>query len=258
MQQPRAKERSSIEACYLDLLERTLLDSIYGESRIESALRGLLQRMRHPYLTFRGSFNWPARAHSMIGAARMRHLRQLVETTITENIPGDYIEAGVWRGGACILMRGILKAHDIRDRRVFCADSFKGLPRPTCWQDRPSRLHAFSELAVPVDAVKRNFAAYGLLDDQVVFLEGLFKDTLPGLAGNRFALVRLDADLYESTMDALGSLYDSISDGGFVIIDDVLLGCRQAVHDFLDARKLQVEMHKVDEACVWWRKTAAA
>ena len=67
----------------------------------------------------------------MIGQRRLRNVRELVERTLSENVPGDYIETGVWRGGACILMRGVLEAHGIRDRRVYCADSFEGLPGPT-------------------------------------------------------------------------------------------------------------------------------
>jgi len=249
-----------LRARYLDLLEKSLGNAIYGESEAEMALRSLLQRLRHPYLTRRGAFAWPARAHSMIGQARLRHLRGLVERTIHEDIPGDYIETGVWRGGASILMRGVLAAHGIRDRRVFCADSFEGLPRPDAARfpaDRRDRLHAFAELAVSEETVRRNFAAYDLLDDQVVFLKGLFKDTLPGIRANRFALIRLDGDMYESTLDALTNLYDSVSERGFIVIDDygALMNCKRAVHDFIDQRRLSVQIQPVDHSCVWWTKS---
>jgi O-methyltransferase len=195
----------------------------------------------------------------MIGRTRLRHLRGLVERTIAENVPGDYIETGVWRGGASILMRGVLAAYGIRDRRVFCADSFEGLPRPDAARypaDRRDRLFAFEELAVSEAAVRKNFAAYDLLDDQVVFLKGLFKDTLPGVAANRFALIRLDGDMYESTHDALANLYDSVSERGFIVIDDYggLKNCKKAVHDFIDERGLRAEIQPVDHSCVWWRK----
>lgn len=127
-----------LRARYLDLLEKSLGNAIYGESEAEMALRSLLQRLRHPYLTRRGAFAWPARAHSMIGQARLRHLRGLVERTIYEDIPGDYIETGVWRGGASILMRGVLAAHGIRDRRVFCANSSKDCRGPMRRAFRPT------------------------------------------------------------------------------------------------------------------------
>jgi O-methyltransferase len=252
----------AVRARYLDLLEKSLLNAIHGESGLEMRLRGLLQRLRHPYLTRRGAVQWPARAHTMIGPKRLRNVRDLVECTIREGVPGDYIETGVWRGGACILMRGVLAAYGIADRRVYCADSFEGLPPPAPERypaDKRDRLFAFEELAVPVETVRQNFAAYDLLDDQVVFLKGLFKDTLPTLSAQRFALIRLDGDMYESTMDALTNLYDRVSDNGFVIIDDygVLKSCSRAVHDFLDRRGLRVAIRKVDETGVWWRKGEA-
>jgi hypothetical protein len=248
-----------VRSRYLDLLERSILNSIYGESRLEMMLQRVLQRLRHPYLTRRGAIPWPSRAHSMIGEQRMRNVRELVERTLNENVPGDYIETGVWRGGACIMMRGVLEAYGVRDRRVFCADSFEGLPRPDAENfpiDRRDRLFAFEELAVSEEKVRRNFAAYDLLDEQVVFLKGFFKDTLPGLGSQRFALIRLDGDMYQSTMDALINLYDKLSSAGFVIIDDygVLASCRRAVHDFLDQRNLRVEITKIDEGGIWWQK----
>lgn len=251
---------SAVRSRYLDLLERSLQNAIHGESRIEGRIQMLMQRLRHPYLTRRGAIPWPTRAQSMIGPHRLRNLRDLVERTLTENVPGDYIETGVWRGGACILMRGVLAAHGVRDRRVIVADSFEGLPKPDAAYpaDKRDRLFAFEELAVSVEQVRRNFAAYELLDDQVVFLKGFFKDTLPTLpADARFALIRLDGDMYESTMDALGNLYGKLSPGGFAIIDDYggLQNCRKAVHDYLDRHGLRVEIHKIDDSGVWWQKS---
>lgn len=246
-------------ALYLDLLEKSVCNAIIGESPIEMRIARLWRRLRHPYSTRHGAFSWPARAHTMIGRTRLRNLRELAEATIRDGIPGDYIETGAWRGGACILMRGVLAAYDIRDRQVFCADSFEGLPRPNPRKypaDKRDRLFAFEDLAISEEQVRRNFAAYDLLDDQVVFLKGLFKETLPGLRPRSFALLRLDGDMYESTFDALFHLYDLLSPGGFVIVDDygVLKSCRAAVHDYVDGRGLRVDMQKVDHAAVWWRK----
>lgn len=245
---------------YLDLLEKTLQNAIHGESGIEMKLRLWAQRLRHPYLTRRGAHPWPSRAHSMLGPHRLRSLRELTERTLNENIPGDYIETGVWRGGACILMRGVLAAYDVRDRKVIVADSFEGLPKPNADKypaDKRDTAFNFSELAIPVDQVRKNFETYGLLDEQVVFLKGFFKDSLPTLpTDSRFAIIRLDGDMYESTMDALTNLYDRLSSGGFAIIDDYggLKNCAKAVHDYLDQRGLKVDLQKVDDSCVWWRK----
>jgi O-methyltransferase len=251
--------RFDLRERYLDLVERALVNEIHGEPRLESLLRAATLRLRHPRQTrgWRGS--WPVKAHTMIGRARLSHLRGLVEATLRDGVPGDYIETGVWRGGACILMRAVLAAHGVDDRRVFVADSFEGLPRPDAARypaDRRDRLHSFSELAVSEGEVRRNFDAYDLLDDQVVFLKGLFKDTLPALRGRPFAVIRLDGDMYESTMDALTNLYDGLSAGGYVVVDDygILTCCRRAVHDFLDARDLCPTIEPIDAGAVWWRK----
>lgn len=243
---------------YLDLLEKSLANAIHGESQLDIKLHGFLQRLRHPYLTRRGVVPWPIRAQTMIGPVRLGHLRHLVECTIRERIPGDYIETGVWRGGACILMRGVLSAYSVRDRRVYCADSFSGLPKPdpkypSDWRDH---LHFFRELAVSLETVRQNFAKYDLLDDQVVFLKGFFEDTLPRLTDEKFAIIRLDGDMYGSTMCALANLYDRLSPSGFAVIDDygALRNCAKAVHDFLDQRGLRANIQLLDESCAWWQK----
>ncbi|MBI3436466.1 MAG: class I SAM-dependent methyltransferase [Proteobacteria bacterium] len=245
---------------YLDLLAKSLSNGIYGESRLEMRLLRIRQRLRHPIASRRGAIPWPSRAHTMIGPVRLRNIRDLIERTLREGVQGDYIETGIWRGGACIYMRGILAAHGIGERRVYCADSFAGLPAPTAAKypaDKRDRSHVYEELAITLDEVRKNFAAYGLLDEQVVFVKGYFRDTLPKLVGHRFALLRLDGDMYESTMDALLNLYGGLSAGGFVIVDDYggITACRRAVHDFLAARSLAPEIHKLDVSCVWWQKT---
>jgi O-methyltransferase len=195
----------------------------------------------------------------MLPRARLDNLRRLTQRVLEDNVAGDFIETGVWRGGACILMRAVLAAYRVSDRRVFVADSFEGLPEPDKTKnpaDKRDHLFAFEELAVSLEQVRDNFARYGLLDDQVVFAKGYFQDTLPKLTNERFALIRLDGDMYGSTMDALTNLYDKLSTNGFVIVDDygAIRACREAVHDFLDQRHLTPQINKTDETEVWWQK----
>jgi len=256
-----AAAAAELRARYLDLVERALLNTIHGEPRLEAGLRIAAMRLRHPWQTRAWSHRdfWPVKAHTMLSSARIAHLRKLTEATLAEGIPGDYIETGVWRGGACILMRAVLAAYGVSDRRVYVADSFEGLPRPDADRypaDRGDKLFSFGELAVSEAQVRRNFEAYGLLDEQVVFLKGFFKDTLPSLTGHSFALIRLDGDMYESTFEALTSLYDGVSPGGYVVIDDygIMGACRRAVHDFLDTRGLAPSIADIDGQGVWWRK----
>jgi hypothetical protein len=99
-----------------------------------------------------------------------------------------------------------------------------------------------------------------MLDSQVKFLKGWFKDTLPLAPIERLALMRLDGDYYESTWDALNNLYDKLSIGGFVIIDDYgedsWTYCRKAVDDFRRERGIADPLVRVDKPCSFWRKTA--
>ncbi|MGH2521817.1 MAG: TylF/MycF/NovP-related O-methyltransferase, partial [Anaerolineales bacterium] len=202
---------------------------------------------------------WPKTAHTMIGAARLDNLRTCVEDVLNRGVPGDLIEAGVWRGGACIFMRGLLKAHAVSDRVVWVADSFRGLPPPLHKVDKADpagALHKDRQLAISLEQVKANFAAYDLLDDQVRFLKGWFRDTLPQAPMERLAVMRLDGDLYESTMDGLVSLYPKLSSGGYVIIDDYgnIAACKQAVHDYRAKHAIREPIRRIDWAGAYWQK----
>jgi O-methyltransferase/8-demethyl-8-(2,3-dimethoxy-alpha-L-rhamnosyl)tetracenomycin-C 4'-O-methyltransferase len=203
--------------------------------------------------------DWPAQAHSMIGNRRMGNLREIAECVLECNIPGDFIETGVWRGGACIMMRAVLKAYGDTRRRVFVADSFCGLPAPNpeIAADAGDQHYTFSELFVSSDQVRANFSKYGLLDAQVCFLEGWFSDTLPSAPIEQIALLRLDGDMYESTMDALNALFDRVTPGGFVIIDDygAVEGCQRAIREFRAARGIQDPLYDIDGYGAFWRKS---
>jgi len=111
----------------------------------------------------------------MIGEKRLDNLQFCVEDVLKRGVPGDLIETGVWRGGATILMRAILKAYGDQTRKVFVADSFEGLPKPDGKKypsDVGNKFHAFSVFAISLEEVQENFRRYGLLDDQVHFLKG--------------------------------------------------------------------------------------
>jgi O-methyltransferase len=157
-------------------------------------------------------------------------------------------------------MRGVLAAHGDRTRRVWLADSFQGLPPPDAEHypaDQGDQLFTVDLLAVPLETVKANFERYGLLDDQVRFLPGWFRDTLPRAPIKRLALIRLDGDMYESTIVALEALYPKLSAGGFVVVDDygAIPGCRQAVDDFRLAQGIDAPLERVDWTGVWWRRS---
>jgi O-methyltransferase len=198
-------------------------------------------------------------AESMIGLARMDNIQYCVTQVIQDQIQGDLIECGVFRGGATIFMRGILKAHG-SSKLVWLADSFEGLPPPSPEKypvDKDSSYHEMTELAVGLQEVLQNFKNYELYDDQVKVLKGFFKDTLPKAPIKSLALLRVDGDMYESTMDTLTNLFPRVSVGGFVLIDDYDPGhnCRRAVDDFRGENGIKDEMIMVDSKGAYWRKT---
>jgi O-methyltransferase len=189
----------------------------------------------------------------------MRNLRRLVVQVLEDDVPGDFIETGVWRGGACIFMRAILAAYGDSDRRVWVTDSFAGLPPPNpdaYPADAGDTHHIIKALAVPLEEVKDNFSRYNMLDDKVIFLKGWFKDTLATAPIEQLAILRLDGDMYESTIQALDGLYHKLSPGGFTIIDDYdQPHCRMAVTDFRSRRDVTEQIVEIDERGVFWRKS---
>ena len=204
---------------------------------------------------------------TVVGMERVSNVQHAVETILAEGIPGDLVEAGVWRGGVVVFMAGMLhiRGIDPAERRVFAADSFVGLPDVDGDADAPAhpdecRRFAPGSFAVSRAAVEASLAAFGLLSPRVVFLEGWFADTLaPSASGiSQVALLRLDGDLYVSTRDALDALYDSVVPGGFVIVDDygTLASARAAVDDFRAARAITAPLRWIDLSGVFWRVEA--
>lgn len=235
---------------YLDLLKLSLTDLLY-ENDPEARIAGIDGR------------DWPSRAYTMIGMKRLDNLQTAIEDVLASNVPGDFLEAGAWRGGATIFMRGVLEAYGVRDRVVWVADSFEGLPEPDPERYPADRLLDLSEgrgdpLIAPVPAVRMNFERYGLYDDQVRFLVGWFEDTLPVAPIERLAILRVDGDLYQSTMDALTALYDRVSPGGWIIVDDYALPpARKATDDFRRQRGIEDELVRVDWTGVYWIKATS-
>jgi O-methyltransferase len=140
------------------------------------------------------------------------------------------------------------------------ADSFSGMLPPDRAKypaDAWDLHHRFNTLAVSREQVESNFEKYGLLDEQVRFLEGWFKDTLPGAPIDKLAVARLDGDMYESTMDGLTSLYPKLSIGGYLIVDDygAVPACAKAVEDYRQRHDITDPINVIDWTGVFWQRT---
>jgi O-methyltransferase len=276
-----APELTEAQRLYLDLLKSCLTRMLWGDGSQEFEPRrgSLLHAGYGPLATLlrrRGlrlvrpapfdraqrevGLDWPAEAETMIGLRRLENLEALIVDLTRRGVPGDLLETGVWRGGAVIFMRGVLKALEDTERRVWACDSFAGLPRPdaeTYPADAGDPHWTFTHLIVTLEEVKANFERYGLLDDQVRFLPGWFRDTLPTAPVERLSLLRLDGDMYESTHVALEALYPKLSPGGYLVVDDygAVPGCRQAVNDFRGRHGIGDPIHEIDWTGVYWQRT---
>lgn len=202
--------------------------------------------------------DWPLYAETMIGLQRLNNIEFCFNEIIKNNIPGDFIETGAWRGGSTIFMRALLKTANINNRNVWVADSFEGLPKPSgkYEADVNDKHFACEVLKVSLEEVKRNFKNYQLLDNQVKFLKGWFCNTLPNAPIKKLALLRLDGDMYESTIDALVHLYPKLSIGGYIIIDDwgAIKACKQAIIDYRLKHNITEEIIDIDWTGAYWKK----
>ncbi len=281
---------ADLAECYIETMKHTLCDSFHldrlsvGKRKVTTkpslSLKQLVRRVAMAMLKRQSiglyheddgtdleaakkarenGTDWPECADTMIGLKRLNNVQMCVTDVIRRGVPGDLIETGVWRGGSTIFMRAILKALGDQNRTVWVADSFEGLPKPdtgTYGADARDNHHLFDELRISLEQVKANFAKYGLLDQQVQFLKGWFKDTLHKAPIENLAVLRLDGDMYESTMDAFKALYHKLSPGGYCIVDDygAVEGCKLATHDFRKQHGIDEPIQQIDWTGVFWQK----
>lgn len=253
--QPRKTEDSEVRLlreAYLDLM----CDSLVGRLNRDPPLQPHLHEYDEAHRV--NGWDWPSGAPSMIGYRRMARLRRECERVLLEGVPGDFLEAGVWRGGACMMMRAVLKAYAISDRRVIAADTFCGMPTADA-DTETAFLTGVAAFAVSLDEVKSAFARYHLLDDQVVFLEGDFAQTLPVAPVHTLAVLRLDGDTFSSARHGLDSLYDKVAPHGSIIVDDYFLfaGNRRAIDEFRAERGIRDPIVRIDDYGGYWVKGAA-
>jgi len=275
-------ELNEMRQRYIELLKKALRNSLYSDDKNPTkidlgqmwlfkrylkvkyrkypALDGLKLSPRQLYWTKQGNL---IPSHTLGSEANVDNVHFCTEAVIREGVPGDLLEAGVFRGGQSILMKGILDAWGETDRKVILADSFEGLPTPDPSSDMDDvlaheMLGRVGSFTASLETVKENFDRYGLLDDRVVFIKGWFNKTLPTAPIDKLAIMRLDADYYESTMDALTNLYPKLSVGGWVILDDYghPMGCRTAVNEFREANGIEDPIQMADDHVGFWQRTA--
>jgi hypothetical protein len=208
---------------------------------------------------------------TLVSYDRLLNTYDLARSIERDRIPGAYVECGVWRGGVAGLL-AMLARGEAAGRETHLFDSFEGLPNPTQEdgeRGREIQTDTMNGALEPVgwyvatrpDVESFLFDTLALDRKKVVLHQGWFQQTLPELRDGirRISLLRIDADWYESVKVCLDHLYERVVPGGFVILDDygTYPGCRQAVHEFMDARGIAVELHRIDENGVWFQKPRA-
>lgn len=204
-------------------------------------------------------------ALTMIGMKRLRGLAAHLAVLDGEHISGHVVETGVWRGGACIFASWFINKvlGNPLTRLVFGLDSFEGLPRPEEDKypvDRGDAHFTQSALKVPKENVATSAALFGV---DVEWIKGWFEHTCTALAkklthdGSEIALLRLDGDMYSSTIQTLNPLEPLVPRMGFVVIDDwALHGANSATIDYRAScgESAQIVSYG-DGIAVFWRKT---
>lgn len=211
-----------------------------------------IEEFKQKIITYpQGSTN----GYTLIGPDGLNNIEYLLRKVKDENIKGDFVETGAWKGGACIFARGIMNELGIKGK-VYVCDSYKGLPVPDveCYPvDRGDDHHSIDDLRISKKDVEDNFKKFNLLEN-VIFVEGWFKDTLPELKKEikNISILRLDGDMYQSTMEALENLYPLVSVGGYIIIDDYLLWrAKRALDDFMKKYDITSTIEYVDKTYFW-------
>jgi len=211
-----------------------------------------LEFVKNRILAKGGDFNYYANNKlTMVSENVLNNVQYCIEQCALNNIEGDFVETGVWKGGCVILAYNTYKKLN-QNKKVYCFDSFEGLPPPNAAAypvDAGDIHHTHRELAVSLEEVKNNFQIFSPLDENVVFIKGWFKDTIPYNNINKISVLRLDGDMYESTILALDYLYPKLSIGGFCIIDDYIhRGARAAVEDYRAKFKIDDPIILADNA----------
>ena len=204
------------------------------------------------------------RNYTMTSWERLYGLYSAVRYIVRANIPGDFLECGVWRGGSMMMVALTLLALDRTDRRLLLFDTFEGLPKPDealdvdIWGNRGIdgwRPHKKTDQSsdwayASVEKVRANMESTGYPMDQVFFVKGMVEETLPAKAPEAIALLRLDTDWYSSTRHELEQLYPRLSKNGALILDDYghFQGARKATDEYLKTLDKPPLLIRVDYA----------
>jgi len=198
---------------------------------------------------------------TLTGYERVHAITTTIDS-LTDQITGDIVECGVWKGGSMMAVALWLKHIGDTSRNLYLFDTFQGMTPPTAVDiDYLGRLPSaysndfWKSVAVSLEEVQQNMFSTGYPKDKIHFVVGKVEDTLPKNAPANIAILRLDTDWYESTLHELTHLYPRLVDGGTLLVDDYghWAGAKQAVHEYFGDN---VAFTKVDYTCIALIKNA--
>jgi hypothetical protein len=235
------KTIAALREGYLDLVKKSVLGTLYYNPNNPNN-RNIIRSLRK----------------TCCSEDAVNALKYCMQEVEKNRISGDFLEAGVWAGGMTIFMKAFIEAYSNKTRNLWVLDSFKGWP---VVNDDPDAKQCNNQnipwVMVSLETVKSNFSKYDLLDNRINFIEGFFSETLPSISVGQLAILRLDSDLYASTMESLNALYPKLAVGGYVIIDDYgcFNSCDRAVNEYREQHNINDKMVKQGSVGVYWQKT---
>lgn len=179
---------------------------------------------------------------------------------IANEVPGAFVESGVFKGAQCVLVALTLRYLGADDRSIYLYDTFFGMPEPgkndfmlhkrhraiDMWR-RVRNGHGSHWNRGTLDEVRRNMLATGYDEARLVFVPGKVQDTLPKTKPQKIAFLRLDTDFYDSTRAEMEWLYPCLSPGGVLIVDGYgrWSGQKKAVDEYFNAERVEPLMLRV-------------
>jgi len=199
--------------------------------------------------------------YSATSPERMYGLINGVRYLVANQIPGDFVECGVWKGGSAMVMMKTLQQMGAADREIHLYDTFTGMTAPT--EKDKSAFEADTQKAydalkekggvchwayASLEEARKNIASTGYDQKKVHFIVGRVEDTLPAQAPERIAMLRLDTDFYESTKVEMIHLFPRLISGGVLILDDYghWEGARAAVDEYVGENKIKLLLNRLD------------
>jgi hypothetical protein len=197
--------------------------------------------------------------YTMTAVECVHALAEAVRYIVRHDIPGSFVECGVWKGGSMMVVARTLLDHGVGDRELFLFDTFDGMPAPSdsdinlrgdraadmlAAADKRDTIWAISHL----DETMRNARSVGYPPERIHFIEGRVEETLPGKAPEAIALLRLDMDWHEPTRHALEHLFPRLVRGGVLIVDDYgyWRGARKATDEYLQEHQVRILLHRIN------------